>query len=359
MKIKAWLLGGALLMSAQAFAEQYWVPDNRPPRFCLQNFNAYGPVYAKGIEERTGRMTALLQGIPKCDVVHLQEVWNDSQINQIENDLKRQYSISAPNKEERIGVMSLFMGDVKGTETHAFAVNNEGGVLDSVREALNVRKAFHVVKSGFFGIDEDFYFINTHLHPTSEAVRLTQVMDLLRWRMKHQDLKMLLSGDFNANVDSVERGFVMATLATRDAMEDAMGGYPKKGYCTYCARNPLGWLFSDQVFDYIFYSNVGQSATTLQVLDGQVNMQGTPRRPLSDHYGVRVEFSVDPKTSETNALGLELRRSYALDNFAKAEKILAAAKEPEFKPYLEALRKMTEQLQTKSGAFWNYFSSFR
>lgn len=359
MKLKAWLFGSALLLSVQAFAEQYWVADDSPPRFCLQNFNAYGPVYAKGIEERTGRMTAFLQGMPKCDVVHLQEVWNDSQINQIETDLHRQYSISSPNKKDRIGVMSLFMGDLKGTETQAFAINNEGGVLDTVREAFDVRKAFHVAKAGFFGMDEDFYFINTHLHPTSEAVRLTQVIDLLRWRMQHQDLKMLLSGDFNADVNSVERGFVLATLASRDAMEDAMGGYPKKGYCTYCARNPLGWLFSDRVFDYIFYSNVGDATTTLRVLDGQVNMQGTPRSPLSDHYGVRVNFSVDPKTSETNALGMELRRSFALENFKKAEAVLAATKEPEFKPYLEALRKMQQQLQAKSGEFYNFFAKYR
>lgn len=359
MKLKAWILGSALVMSVQAFAESYWAPDPRPPRFCLQNFNAYGPIYAKDIEGRTERMTGLLQAIPKCEVVHLQEVWNEPQIDLIERNLKRQYSISAPNRDSRIGVMSLVMGDIKGTQTQAFDVNNEGGVLDSVREALNVRKAFHVVKAGFFGIDEDFYFINTHLHPSSPAVRVTQVLDILKWRLQHQDMKMLLSGDFNANVGSLERALVLATLGTRDAMEDAMGGYPKKGYCTYCAGNPRGWMLTDQVFDYIFYSNIGESSTTLRVESGEVNMRGTQREPLSDHYGVRVQFSVDPNRSSTNELGLELRKSYALQNLAKAERLLAQQEEPEFRPYVQLLKELQSQLQGKSGEFYRYFVNFR
>lgn len=198
-----------VMAAGPVYSQSAWVPDDRPPRFCLQNFNAYGPIYASGIAERTSRMNSELQGIPKCEVVHLQEVWNAPQIRQIEQDLKHQYSISAPNKDQRIGLMSLFMGDVVATDTRSFQVNNEGGVMDGIRDALNVKKAFHVVRAEFFGIDEQFYFVNTHLHPSSEVVRVTQLLDLLDWRLRHQDAKLLLSGDFNADVNSLERELVI------------------------------------------------------------------------------------------------------------------------------------------------------
>lgn len=359
MKISKWLLASAMVLSVPAFAESFVIADSLPPRFCLQNFNAYGPIYAKGVEERTERMSSALQAFPKCEVVHLQEVWNEPQINQIEGSLKHQYSITTPNREARIGVMSLFMGDIKETATHSFVVNNEGGILDSVREVLDVKKAFHVVRTAFFGVPEEFYFINTHLHPTSQAVRLTQILDLLQWRLQHQDLKLLLSGDFNADDGSLERAMVLTVLGSRDAMEDHLGGYPEQGFCTYCDENPLGWLRSDRVFDYVFYSNIGTANSSLNVLSGEVNMRGTPRRPLSDHYGVRIDFSVNPKTLTTDAQVMELRRQQALRLLFRAEEIFFQQKAPEFLPYQERARALREQLQSRRGDFHSYFTRFR
>ncbi|WP_374030076.1 endonuclease/exonuclease/phosphatase family protein [Bdellovibrio bacteriovorus] len=358
MNLSKLLVLGTLLLGSQVHAEQYWQPDNRPPRFCLQNFNAYGPVYASGLEERTERMTGFLQALPKCDVVHLQEVWNESHINKIEKNLRHQYSMTTPNRDSRIGVMSLFMGDIKGKETVNFTVNNEGGVMDSVRDALNVKKAFHVVRAGFFGIDEDFFFMNTHLHPSSSSVRITQILDLLRWRLENPQLKLLLSGDFNADVDSLERKLVMLTLGMHDSMEEFLGGYPK-GYCTYCAGNPLGWLLSDHTFDYIFFSNVGESATTLKAIEGQVNMRGTPRKPWSDHYGVRVNFSVEPAKSALTSEQTEARRIEAIETLAVAAHILKKEKGEEFRLYLKALEELSAQLKARSGKFNAYFESYR
>lgn len=358
MTIAKILAFGALVFSVQGKAEMYWQADPRPPRFCLQNFNAYGPIYASKVEERTERMTGLLQGIPKCEVVHLQEVWNDSHIDQIEKSLSRQYSISSPNREAKIGVMSLFMGDIKGRQTVDFTINNEGGVLDTVRGAFNVKKAYHVVRAGFYEIAEDFFFMNTHLHPTSQAVRLTQILDLLQWRLKNQNEKLILSGDFNADIDSVERKFLMLALGTRDAMEESLGGGYPQGYCTYCAGNPLGWMLSNHTFDYIFFSNVGKSETSLKVLEGQVNMRGTPRKPLSDHYGVRVEFSVEPEKSILASEDLEARRLQALEVFAVAGHLLKQQKEAEFQPYLVLLQDLAQQLKKRSGTFNAYFEKF-
>lgn len=360
MTLSKMLTLGLLVLGAQsARAEMYFTADPNPPRFCLQNFNAYGPIYASKVEERTERMTGFLQSIPKCDVVHLQEVWNEGHIQQIENNLNRQYEISAPNKKSRIGLMSLFMADVKGSQTEDFQVNNEGGVLDSVRVAFNVKKAYHVVRAGFFGIDEDFFFLNTHLHPTSPAVRLTQILDILRWRLKHQDEKLVLSGDFNADIDSVERKFLMLTLGAHDSMEEYFGGAYPKSFCTYCTGNPLGWMLSDHTFDYIFFSNVGNSGTTLKALEGEVNMRGTPRKPWSDHFGVRVKFSVEPTTSVTDANDIERRRTEALETLAVASYILQQEDAKEFEGYAQMINELSTQLKNRQGTFNTYFEKYR
>lgn len=359
MKRIALLLIGILIGAGSAQAEQYWSPDPRPPRICVQNFNAYGPIYASHILERTERIAGFLQAIPKCEVVHLQEVWNESQIDVVEKYLHRQYNISAPNRKEKIGVMSLIMGDILATETQSYRVNNEGGVLDSVRKTFNVKKAFHVVRARFFDIDEEFYFMNTHLHPTSVAVRLTQILDLLHWRLGHQDAKYILSGDFNADLPSLERKAIMALLGVHDSMEEFLGGSYPQGYCTYCAGNPLGWMLSDHTFDYIFFSNVGTSSSSLKPVEGQVNMRGTPRAPWSDHFGVRVELSVEPSITNISASALKEKRRVALSLLSEVIVQLRLQKEPEFKPYADYAQDLQLQLLNRKGAFNSYFESYR
>lgn len=345
-----------LPLSAQA--EQFWENDPRPPHFCMQNFNAYGPLYASGVGTRTEHMNGFLKAIPKCDVVHLQEVWNAGQIDLVEKSLSSQYSISSPNKLTRIGVMSLFMGDILSSATQEFQVNSDGSILDRARSLASVKKAFHIVRSQFYAIPEDFYFVNTHFHPSSEAVRLTQVLDLLQWRLRSLDAKLLLSGDFNAGLESLERDVLMLVLGTKDAMEDALGGYPS-GYCTYCAKNPLGWLFSDQVFDYILYSNVGKSTTTLRPSEGEINMRGTPKKPWSDHYGVRVQFFVEPEGKALAKAELEARRDRTLLALKRTESVLASQKEKEFIPYVNMVKGLQADLENRQGDFNSYFESFR
>ncbi len=352
------LTASVLFTMATAKAEMSWVADPGPPRFCMQNFNAYGPIYAMNLEERTQWMVAELYGKPRCDIIHLQEVWNDPQINMVEGGLKSLYNISAPNKKEKIGVMSLMMADIKSTETHDFNLNSDGNILDRGREAFNVKKAYHVVKASIFDIGEDFYFMNTHLHPTSPAVRLTQIFDLVEWRLAHTDLKMLLSGDFNGDENSLERSVMMALLGVHDSLVETLGGTYPKGVCTYCAGNPLSWLSGDHVLDYIFFSNVGGGTTHLKALDGNINLRGTPRKPLSDHYGLRIQFAVEPSKTETDKATMDQRRNLALQLFARIEQILGAEKKKEFAVYLEKARSLRGQLESRQGSFNEYFEKF-
>ena len=368
IKILIFLFSVTGLLAAPGWAltpdlpQQSFVPDSQPAQFCMQSFNAYGPAYARDIHERTQWIAAELQARPRCDVIQLQEVWNNDQIDQVEEPLKPFYEISDPNRKERIGVMSLFAGDdqekaIKSVETHDFTLNSDGNILDRGRALFNVKKAFHVVRASLPSVNEDLYFMNTHLHPTSQAVRLTQIFELLEWRLQHQDLKLFLSGDFNGDEHSLERAVMMFFLGVHDSLNETLGGAYPEGVCTYCKGNPYSWLLSDHVLDYIFFSNVSKSATHVQALDGKINMRGTGRMPLSDHFGLRVQFAIENGKSVATSKILEQRRNYAMEIFAKVEKVLSG-NDQSFQRALTKVQQLRLQLQQRQGLFNAYFEKF-
>lgn len=346
---------GLISLCGVARAEAVWRADTSAPQFCLQNFNAYGPIYASNVQERTERWTAELQIKPACEVVQLQEVWNEGHINQVDAALRSRYTMSSPNRKARIGLMSLFKGHIRSEETYSFKVNNEGGLLDGVRKMFNVKKAFHIVTADIPGAGEDFYFLNTHLHPSSQAVRLTQVLDLLNWRLKNQNRKLIVSGDFNASFDKLEHEFVLSTLMVKDSLQQVLGSYPAD-MCTYCHRNPLSWMNDDHVFDYVFYSNVGESATVLNPIDGRINMKGTERRPLSDHFGVRIQFSLVQPQTAMDFLTLELQKKKTVQVLLQASEVLKREKGNEFAPYKKQIKNLVTQLNENQGPFAEYFA---
>ncbi|MGE5086692.1 MAG: hypothetical protein ACM3MG_10355 [Bacillota bacterium] len=342
--------------SLSAGAEPVIIPQ--PAQFCMQTYNAYGPLYAPATEERMSWIGALLTGMPRCSVIQLQEVWNKSNIDQIESSVRDQYFISSPNRLQRIGVMSLFDSEIKSTETNTFKVNSEGSLLDTIRKALDVKKAFHVVRTGLYAMNEDFYFINAHLHPNSQAVRLTQILDILEWRLRHQDFKVLMSGDFNADETSFEREFMMGTMGLHDSLQESFGGrYPDK-LCTYCANNPHSWRLDNHVLDYIFVSNVGGAETHLKVQSGEINMRGPLREPLSDHYGVRVYFTLELGQNLLMQAQQEIQRSAIIAILDRAALVLSTQKAPEFSPYAQKVKALKQQLLEKQGEFNAYFERF-
>lgn len=334
------------ILAQTAFAADpvFWENSRGRSQFCFQNFNAYGPLYASQRYARTQGLLGYLKDSEKCEIVQLQEVWMTSHINHIEDSLAGSYNFANPNRDHRIGIMSLVDGEILSEDTYTFAVNNSGSILDRARSLAHVQKAFHALRAKLPGIDEELYLVNTHLHPTSEAVRLTQILDLLKWRLKNQDRKLLMSGDFNAEIKSLERELLMNVLGMRDAMEESFGkkGYPQD-FCTYCHSNPLRWLSGNHTFDYIFYSNVGQARTQLKVKGGEVNLKGSPRQPLSDHFGIRVQFSVQeaaPVPHQTDPV----KKEKALRTLVKALKVFKAQKNRVYRPYEDWVQNIINQL---------------
>lgn len=325
---------------------------------CIQNFNAYGPIYAGDTRERTALFTdALTRPGQGCGIVHFQEIWNKSQIDQVEDAMKAQYAVMDPDRAQRIGLMSLVQGQVLQQETHVFKVNNLGGVLDSVREMAGVSKAFHAARVELNeGSSQPLWMVNTHLHPSSARVRTLQLLEIIRWRLQHPDFPMVLSGDFNMTVDSLERRFIMNAIGALDSVETANHGEYPKGFCTYCELNPRSWMKGNYVFDYVLISN-GAGQRGFEPVAALVNLKGTPDFSLSDHFGLRIELEEGTLLPVDETL-LERRRQGLMETLTE---VVEDWKQDgsKYQAQIRELRGYHVSLQSKSGAFWNYFRALR
>lgn len=350
------LVGFALLYNAKSHAS-----GESKSGFCVQHFNAYGPLYASQVEQRTQRMTDfLVNEQPTCEVVQLIEVWNSYQILQILEALNPHYTrIDSPNLQWRIGLMTATQLPLVSSQTYRFNVNNEDGLLDSFRELFGVKKAFTINTITVGSEAENIFFVSTHLHPTSQVVRLVQILDIFNWRFLNLDKKMVLSGDFNAEPNSLERALLMNLLKAQDALGEKFHGSYPRGVCTYCESNPRSWLSGDHVFDYIFYSNVSLVNTTSLVLrDAEINFKGDSEvGTWSDHYGLRAHFDLIKRTGQTSATQTQV--DYFIRVLDVAARVLRNENKPLYSAYLNQLEQMKASLENQSGSFWNYVTAGR
>jgi endonuclease/exonuclease/phosphatase family metal-dependent hydrolase len=352
--IATFMVAQILSPFSPAFAEVYLQAP--APGFCVQNFNMYGPAYATETVNRTERVAAELLGRSACDVIHLQEVWTQKHIRQVKSLLSQEYDIADPNSLKRIGLMSLYQQPIEDQKTYLFRLNNDGGVLEGIRDMVGVEKAFHVVVSEPRELGEKFYFVNTHLHPTSSELRLTQILDLLIWRLEHQDHKLILTGDFNSDPGSLEHDLVLALLGAKDSLKEFWGGYPE-GACSYCRENARSWLPGNHLFDYIYFSEAGGNAGSyLSVETGAINLRGTPRSSLSDHYGVRVDFLIKQGRGSLTPEEYSLRKERAFVALTQVEGILKAVQRKDFDPYKEFVQNLKSQLSLSQGPFAEYLA---
>lgn len=318
--------------------------------FCVQNFNLYGPIYAMDIDLRTELVGRDLLGQnPQCEVIHFQEIWNKPQIKQTKLIYKDFYKIIAPNEKYKIGLMSLYKSTVLSEETHRFNINNDDGILDSIRAVSGVYKAFHISTVNIEG--EEIYFINTHLHPTSSEVRLTQILDILNWRLTHLDRKVILTGDFNSHYTSVEASLIRHLTNSFDAVEMGFKSYPKY-FCTYCRSNHRSWKLTSEVLDYIWVSNVGGTSRQLVSKSAKRNLTGDINFTYSDHFGIQVQldFISSKKIISENELKEKLDSAYAVSQ--KIFSQLRNSNKSKYRNHLLMISELQNQIVDRQGPFY-------
>lgn len=273
--------------------------------FCIQTFNAYGPSYAPFLSRRTRALAEKLSELPPCEFVHFQEVWTEEHHGELKAELLRSLGnaghldgsgvreVLSPNLQMRVGLMSFFSIKSDVNYLKLFSKNRDG-VLDEVRRVFGVKKGFHVsrVEVPSFG---DVLLVNLHLHPSSQAIRVSQLLELF-WFLLNDEIRggkrhqgVIVSGDFNFVPGSLEYELIDKVFLWKDAYYHARGAYFEED-CTYCAANPLSWLPDNRVFDYVFWGETG-GRKTLYPYDVAINLNEMPGGlPYSDHFGLRVEF---------------------------------------------------------------------
>lgn len=291
LKQCAWKYVLVTLMPSTAFAA-----STKHQRFCLQTFNAYGPAYASNLEQRTTALARELELSP-CEIVQLQEVWNESHHERLLSALTTSLPFLSAVRFDHFqnpvagnSGLSVFTSEILTDQKfEAFSVNTDG-LMDNIRSLFGVIKG---IGSSWITLrsDEQFriHMINVHLHPSSQAVRITQIAQLIE-HLENPTLTgqpVIVSGDFNFKPNSLEYRLMRGLPSMRDSFREVHGPY-HAGECTYCENNPHHWAGVSGVIDYIWLKN----GTTIQLnpLTSQINLRGINGVVPSDHYGLRVQI---------------------------------------------------------------------
>lgn len=277
---------------------------------CVQTFNAYGPAYSRDLEKRTAALGDELRTSP-CGIVQMQEVWSDTHHNWVLDGLAQSMSSLSGVRFDDVqrpqlgqsGLATFTTEILSGQSFVPFQVNTDG-LFDNVRELLGVIKG---IGSSMITMRQNegqkIRLMNVHLHPTSQRVRIAQVVQLLDAFFEYHPLQnpMVITGDFNFEPSSVEYNLLQSVTRLTDAYV-ANNGLYSKDICTYCESNVHHWPGHKGVLDYI-WSRRGQYHS-VKHLDTFINLHGVNGVTPSDHFGLRsdvqlVESSVeavDPKT---------------------------------------------------------------
>lgn len=275
------------------------VEDFKAQSFCAQTFNVYGPAYASGVQNRLDRLVKELASDP-CDIIQFQELWRENNYNPFRDELERAQYTTVRADEIRgdrsiIGLASALKGQINDKKSALFAVNNEDGVMDGIRNAAGVQKGYTFITASVKN-SSVMTLVNLHTHPSSEAIRVAQVAQLVNDLIGTPEMlnkAIVLMGDLNATPDSTELALLTSLLNLRDSYIEANTSYGQ--VCTYCANNPLSWSRENRVIDFVLISN--SLNHKLKTTSSIVNLKGPSlKQPLSDHYGVRSEISFSAQT---------------------------------------------------------------
>jgi len=265
--------------------------------FCVQTFNTYGPFYAANTETRTDLLEQDLKTNGLCDFLFLQEMWNQNHYMHFQSLMSIDFEQTNLVRADYVRMDGVKSGLVTATKTSILDplsflyVVNKAGLADDIREEFGVGKAMLVFTSPLFG--QSLRVMNTHLHQSSTPVRLAQLTQL------HQALQnsggynqpWIFSGDLNFTPGSLEWRFLTVVMGFRDSFDEVA---VDKDACTYCAENPTSWDTESRRIDYVLYRSTPE--VKFKPAAAQIVFKGSADFPLSDHYGIKIDFIYGEET---------------------------------------------------------------
>ncbi len=293
-------LCSALLLSLSSPSHSQSSGPELHDEFCSQSLNAYGPAYALQLRQRTRDLVDHLEDLGLCEAFHLQEVWRENHHEMLVGRMVTRFGwmdqvfYDAPFADEQMsGLMSFFVsGQIQDHYRQAFLVNQRG-LLDRIRSRFGVIKAFALARVHYpqRPLLSQVTHINTHLHHSSQDIRLTQLLQMAAEFLDRESFGQpwLASGDFNFSPESLEWYLMTSVFGFKDSFVEAYNNPEDPDPCTYCRDNPMSWdPFRSRRIDYIFYrsgSQIELAATQARVIFNQEPL-------VSDHYGVEADFNL-------------------------------------------------------------------
>ena len=273
---------------------------NSGQQLCVQTFNTYWMFYSDNLEERHHQTLEFLRQ-HDCDIVLLQEVWEESHYQnllQLSQDINmKSVYFKKPYDDKNSGLVGLFKGNVQESEVFYFPSIFESG-LDFLYDLFGfidgfIDKGFGMAQVQTPSVHQgSFLVFNFHLDHISQAKRVSQLLLYLKWILENSylDRAIIAGGDFNFEPTSLEFRIMTNLFGFKNPYEKIR----KSPECTHlCADGAYGFLntfIGEGIRDYIFFKSSSRTHFNPQ------NIFVFPKQYndvfLSDHFGLRAIFNL-------------------------------------------------------------------
>jgi endonuclease/exonuclease/phosphatase family metal-dependent hydrolase len=280
----------------------------------IQTFNCFGPAYAPRLVFRSKMLCDYLKANDPLDICFFQEVWKESHYKIIHKlfykeqaDLGEFYFDTLTPKNKKTGMLVYYRGDLISSEYIPFSIN-ESNLLDKFRNKIGILKGIGHLELHRADLGS-LHVINIHTHPTSAAVRISQIVEIIAFVKSLKNANIIIAGDFNMEPSSVEYKLLLSSLACEVVPTKPLVGGELS---TYSRKNPYAIPGLHKLVDYIFLQS-----DNLVFSAAKINMQKHLGYHLSDHYGVYAEISEEKSTPKPK---LDSPVKDAIDILSKCDK---------------------------------------
>ena len=279
-------------------------------QLCVQTFNTYWMFYSDNLDERHRQTLEFLRQ-HDCDIILLQEVWEESHYQnlvQLSQDINmKSVYFKKPYDDKKSGLVGLFRGDVQDSDIFYFPSVFKSG-LDFLYDLFKfIDKGFGVARVQTPSIQKgSFLVFNFHLDPISQTERISQLLLYLKWILENAylDQAIIAGGDFNFEPVSLESRIMTNLFGFQNPYEKIKKSPECTHLCTDGAYSFFNFFVGEGIKDYIFFKS--SSKTHFNPKDIFIFPKQYSDVFLSDHFGLRAIFSLrSPVENQLNQLFLE------------------------------------------------------
>ena len=266
-------------------------------QLCVQTLNTYGMFYSANLEERHEQTLHFLRQYD-CDIILLQEVWEDDHYQnlvQLSQDINmRSVYFRKPSDDRRSGLVGLFKGGVQKSDVIYFSPTIKSGLDGFYKWLKFIDKGFGMAEVNIPWMYQNFFLVfNFHLNHISQTERISQLLLYLKWMLEnsYKDRAIIAGGDFNFEPASLEFRIVKRLLRFKDPYEQVR----KNPKCTHlCEDSGYDWsnfFVGESIRDYIFFRS--SSKISFEPQDISIFPKNYNDVALSDHFGLRAIFQLN------------------------------------------------------------------